>query len=45
VVEFLGGKHANFSMGLWRRDVLTHLSGHADTLRLINQPLTWCGTT
>ena len=21
VVEFLGGKHANFNMGLWRRDV------------------------
>ena len=57
VVEFLGGKHANFNMGLWRRDVaadieadalrsvLTHLAGHADTLRLINQPLTWRGTT
>ncbi|MDP2408678.1 MAG: GNAT family N-acetyltransferase [Pseudolabrys sp.] len=57
VVEFLGGKHANFNMGLWRRDavprvtaaelrdVLGHLAGHADVLALINQPLTWNGTT
>ncbi len=56
-VEFLGGKHANFNMGLWRRDVaagigaddmravLAQLAGHADVLQLINQPLTWAGTT
>jgi CelD/BcsL family acetyltransferase involved in cellulose biosynthesis len=57
VVEFLGGKHANFNMGLWRRDVaagieadalrrvLAHLTGRADMLKLTNQPLTWGGTT
>ena len=57
VVEFLGGKHANFNMGVWRRDavaritatelrtVLGQLAGHADILALINQPLTWAGTT
>lgn len=57
VVEFLGGKHANFNMALWRVDVaagitadelravLSHLSGRADLLTLVNQPLTWAGTT
>ena len=57
VVEFLGGKHANFNMGVWRRDVaesieaddlravLKHLAGHADALKLISQPLSWGGTT
>jgi len=57
VVEFLGGKHANFNMGLWRREivagiesgdlnaVLARLIGRADLLRLTNQPLTWAGTT
>ena len=57
VVEFLGGKHANFNMGVWRRDAiagieaddlraaLARLSGRADLLRLTNQPLTWAGTT
>ena len=56
-LEFLGGKHANFNMALWRRDVaatigaegvwtaLKQLSGHADVLRLTNQPLTWGGAT
>ena len=56
-VEFLGGKHANFNMGLWRRDlaatigadtlraVLGQLSGRADLLMLRNQALTWGGTT
>ena len=56
-LEFLGGKHANFNMALWRRDVaatigadglrnvLATLSGHADVLKLINQPLTWGGAT
>ncbi len=57
VVEFLGGKHANFNMALWRRDaagkigadelraVLSRLSGRADLVKLTNQPLTWAGTT
>jgi CelD/BcsL family acetyltransferase involved in cellulose biosynthesis len=57
VIEFLGGKHANFNMALWRRDVagkigakdlrgvLADISGHADMLALVNQPLTWAGTT
>lgn len=57
VVEFLGGKHANFNMAIWRRDVagaigaaelravLAQLSGRADLLSLHNQPLTWCGAT
>ncbi len=57
VVEFLGGKHANFNMALWQRDaaatigvddlraVLSSLAKQADILRLTNQPLTWEGTT
>lgn len=57
VVEFLGGKHANFNMPLWRRDaaalitaadlraVLERLAGRADLVRLINQPLSWAGAT
>ena len=57
VLEFLGGKHANFNMALWRRDaaatigpddlraVLRSLAKHADIVTLINQPLTWEGTT
>jgi CelD/BcsL family acetyltransferase involved in cellulose biosynthesis len=57
VVEFLGGKHANFNMALWRRDVaasigadklqavLARLSAQADIVTLTNQPLTWAGTT
>jgi len=57
MVEFLGGKHANFNIGLWRRDVaasidaetlrtvLKRLSGSADLLLLRNQSLTWGGTT
>jgi CelD/BcsL family acetyltransferase involved in cellulose biosynthesis len=57
VVEFLGGKHANFNMALWRRDVaaqigaddlrgvLTQLATRADMVMLVNQPLTWAGTT
>ena len=57
VVEFLGGKHANFNMGLWRRDaaakisaddlraVLSRLAGRADIVKLVNQPLTWAGST
>ena len=57
VLEFLGGKHANFNMGLWRRDVaarlgandltavLTHLGDRADLVTLVNQPVTWAGAT
>jgi CelD/BcsL family acetyltransferase involved in cellulose biosynthesis len=57
VIEFLGGKHANFNMALWRRDVaarigagdlrdaLARCAGRADMLMLVNQPLTWAGTT
>lgn len=57
VVEFLGGKHANFNMALWRRDVaatigdtdiraaLARLGRRADALLLCNQPLTWQGAT
>jgi len=57
IAEFLGGKHANFNMGLWRRelagrirapelkDVIGQLTGHADVLVLMNQPLTWTGAT
>ena len=56
-VEFLGGKHANFNMALWRRDVastigadelrgaLTYLAGRADFIKLASQPLTWGGAT
>jgi CelD/BcsL family acetyltransferase involved in cellulose biosynthesis len=56
-VEFLGGKHANFNMALWRRDVavtigadelravLAHLAGKADFVKLASQPLTWGGAT
>jgi CelD/BcsL family acetyltransferase involved in cellulose biosynthesis len=57
VVEFLGGKHANFNTGIWHPDaagqigaddlrgVIAHLRVRADLLVLINQPLTWAGTT
>ncbi len=57
IAEFLGGKHANFNMALWRGDVaaqlaandvkavLKRLSREADLLSLVNQPLTWAGAT
>ncbi len=57
LVEFLGGKHANFNMALWRcgvagkieaadiNAVLARLADRADLLQLCNQPLTWNGTT
>lgn len=57
IAEFLGGKHANFNMGLWRCDIAPHidaaemrsalakLSGNLDLLILSNQPLTWNGAT
>jgi len=57
LIEFLGGKHANFNMGLWRPEVasaieaddmralLARISSRADLMTLTNQPLTWGGTT
>ena len=56
-LEFLGGKHANFNMAIWRRDVaatieakelrkaLRQLAGRADFIKLTSQPLTWGGAT
>jgi len=56
IVEFLGGKHANFNHALLRRDLsaamvldtfndlLRTLRGHADALILTQQPLSWQGT-
>ena len=53
VVSFLGGKHVNFNLGLWRRDfvagagveVLDRLikAVDADALMLRNQPHEWQG--
>jgi CelD/BcsL family acetyltransferase involved in cellulose biosynthesis len=55
VAEFLGGKHANFNMPLWRRDVagtigradldliLAALPAGLDLLALRNQPESWGG--
>lgn len=55
LVEFMGGKHANFNIALWRRDaaaaigelelraVLAQIGGQADLLTLANQPVTWAG--
>ncbi|MBS0248858.1 MAG: GNAT family N-acetyltransferase [Proteobacteria bacterium] len=55
VVEFLGGKHANFNMGLWRADflgavtaqdlaaVIDKMRGQADVVTLGNQPLAFAG--
>jgi len=58
VVEFLGGKHANFNLALWRRDAVASItaedlsavirvlnSRRVDALVLLNQSLTWQGTT
>ena len=57
VAEFLGGKHANFNMALWRADVaanseardlsavIDELAGRVDLISLANQPLTWGGAT
>src|SRR5262249_4254242 len=56
-LEFLGGKHANFNMAIWRRDVaarigadelravLAQFGGRADFTMLASQPLTWGGAT
>jgi CelD/BcsL family acetyltransferase involved in cellulose biosynthesis len=55
VVEFLGGKHVNLNLALWRSDAaarigledlrgaLAELAGSADLLMLTQQPLTWAG--
>lgn len=54
VGEFLGGKHANFNMGLWWRNgfgiapddikaALETCATHADALLLGCQPVTWNG--
>lgn len=55
VLEFLGGKHANFNMGLWRCDIAAQISAvdlqavlaqfadEADVAMLTNQPMTWAG--
>ncbi|MGE4166011.1 MAG: GNAT family N-acetyltransferase [Xanthobacteraceae bacterium] len=55
MLEFLGGKHSNFNLGLWRRDVaaadseadvrnlLSAFEKRADALILHNQPLSWQG--
>jgi CelD/BcsL family acetyltransferase involved in cellulose biosynthesis len=53
LVSFLGGKHANFNLPIWRRDLapthaqiesaLSQLSARADVLLLVNQPETWLG--
>src|SRR4051812_24061615 len=56
IAQFLGGKHVNFNMGLWRRgfaraghpdvirQILPALDGKADALLLCNQPREWQGT-
>lgn len=55
VLGFLGGKHCNFNLGVWRRNaaadvtaadirnLLSALARHADALILHNQPLRWRG--
>ncbi|MBI1201739.1 MAG: GNAT family N-acetyltransferase [Rhodopseudomonas sp.] len=54
-VEFMGGKHVNFNVALWRRDaaaaigeiellaILAQINDQADLLTLANQPLSWGG--
>ena len=57
VAEFLGGKHANFNVAIWRRDaataipyeiverMLAAIAPEADALTLFNQPVLWNGVT
>jgi CelD/BcsL family acetyltransferase involved in cellulose biosynthesis len=57
IARFLGSKHSNFNLGLWRRDVLPligeddirsiwrELRTDIDLLVLCNQPLTWHGAS
>jgi CelD/BcsL family acetyltransferase involved in cellulose biosynthesis len=40
VVQFLGGKHANFNFALWRRD-LAAMIGPIDLFTLLRQPMHW----
>lgn len=56
ILGFLGGKHSNFNLGVWRRDIaatvteadlrglLAALEGHGDALILHNQPMRWRDT-
>src|SRR5262249_42160849 len=54
IAEFLGGKHVNFNLGLWRRDFINSVDREtiarlfaaldADALVLHNQPVRWQGT-
>jgi CelD/BcsL family acetyltransferase involved in cellulose biosynthesis len=55
LIRFLGSKHSNFNLGLWRRDILDaitaeditgilhRLNGGADLVMLFNQPMYWDG--
>lgn len=55
LVRFLGSKHSNFNLGLWRRDIvasvgqnhiresLERFKDKADLVVLSNQPLVWDG--
>jgi CelD/BcsL family acetyltransferase involved in cellulose biosynthesis len=55
VVRFLGSKHANFNVGLWRREIISvlarediervchELKPDVDLMALCNQPLSWAG--
>ena len=55
VIRFLGSKHSNFNVGLWRRPILPTISAadilgimhrlkdHVDLAVLCNQPLRWDG--
>jgi CelD/BcsL family acetyltransferase involved in cellulose biosynthesis len=56
LIRFLGSKHSNFNLGLWRhdilptigegdiRDILQALRSDVDLVILCNQPLSWDGT-
>jgi CelD/BcsL family acetyltransferase involved in cellulose biosynthesis len=55
LMGFLGSKHSNFNLGLWRRDILPSIEGEiiqsilhkfehqVDVVALCNQPLSWDG--
>jgi CelD/BcsL family acetyltransferase involved in cellulose biosynthesis len=55
LMGFLGSKHSNFNLGLWRRDILPSMGEDAirsilhglrdqvDVVALCNQPLSWDG--
>jgi CelD/BcsL family acetyltransferase involved in cellulose biosynthesis len=56
ILRFLGSKHSNFNMGIWRRDIVSSMTGNeireilaslgedADVVGLCNQPLAWDGS-